>query len=74
MTNFTETIKNEIVKAIKYGTTFDGETIDIENVLSMHINKEKNCIDFYRYASREEMEQDDYDFDKDYILTVYLED
>ena len=67
-------LTEEQIKNIKdFSHTVDCETIEIGTLLSLHINHEKDCIDIYKWASAEDMEADDYDFDSDYITTIYLE-
>lgn len=72
---------NKIVEAIKHNTSFDGDIINLGNLLELkpvysQLDKDTKVlegIDVYRYADRELMEEDeDYDFDSDYITTVYI--
>ena len=84
MENITVAELNKFVNAIKQNSSSDGEVvtlgnlIEIKPVYSSKINehgetvKELDGYDIYRYADRELMEEDDYDFDSDYICTVYL--
>lgn len=71
---------NKVVEAIKNNSSFDGDIINLGNLLELKpaysfIDKDTKVlegIDVYRYADRELMEDDDYDFDSDYITTVYI--
>ena len=64
---------NELIAEVVKHSHFDGETIELGNLISLHINEEGNCVDVYKWASQEAMEADDYDFDSDYICTLNLD-
>lgn len=71
---------NKVVEAIKKNSFFDGDVLKLGNLLEikpvyMHDkdnNKTLEGYDIYRYASEEAMEEEDYDFDADFITTVYI--
>jgi hypothetical protein len=63
---------NELIAEVVKHSHFDGETIELGNLISLHINEEGDCVDLYKWASREAMEADDYDFDSDYICTLNI--
>jgi hypothetical protein len=71
---------NKVVEAIKHNSSFDGDIINLGNLLELkpvysQLDKDTKVlegIDVYRYADRELMEDEDYDFDSDYITTVYI--
>lgn len=63
---------NELIAEVVKHSHFDGETIKLGNFISLHINKEGDCVDVYKWASKEDMEADDYDFDSDYICTLNI--
>lgn len=72
---------NKVVEAIKNNSRSDGEAIYLGNFLEIKPvymydkdnNKTLEAVDIYRYQDPEVMEDDeDYDFDSDYITTVYL--
>lgn len=71
---------NKVVEAIKENSSFDGEVlklgklIEIKPVYSHSINELNKLegYDIYRYADEELMEDEDYDFDSDFITTVYV--
>ena len=57
----------ENIKNCSHGV--DSEVIELGTILSLRITDD--CIDIYKWASAEDMEADDYDFDSDYITTIY---
>ena len=64
---------NELITEVVKHSYFDGDTIELGNLLALHINTGEegiDCIDVYKWASAEAMEADDYDFDSDYICTI----
>ena len=75
---------NKIIKAIEKESSFDGEVLKLGKLLEIkpvytHRKgktgedfQELEAVDVYRYADEELMEDDDYDFDSDYITTIYL--
>ena len=66
----TEEEKERIYKNVKnFSHAVDSEVIELGTVLSLRITDE--TIDVYKWASAEDMEADDYDFDSDYITTIY---
>ena len=80
MEKLTETELNKVFKAILSHSASDGEVINLGNIIEIKpvyrtSNKgreEVEGLDIYKYATPEAMEADDYDFDSDYICTVYL--
>ena len=66
----TEEEKERIYENIKNCShAVDNEVVEIGTILSLRITDD--CIDIYKWASAEDMEADDYDFDSDYITTIY---
>ena len=66
---------NKIVEAIKQNSSFDGDVLRLGNLIEIKPVFEEDEIigyDIYRYADEELMENDDYDFDADFICSVYL--
>lgn len=75
---------NKIVEAVKNNSHSNGYTIYLGNLLEIkpvytHRKgktgedfQELEAVDVYRYADEELMEDDNYDFDSDYITTIYL--
>ena len=66
---------NKVVKAIEHESSFDGDVLKLGNILEVkpvYDNNEIIGYDVYKYADEELMEGDDYDFDSDFITTVYL--
>ena len=61
-----------------HGRTKESSYVDnngniiIGELLELHFSEDKTCIDIYKYASQEDMEAEDYDFDGDYITTINL--
>ena len=77
MTEITCTELNRIVEAIKQNSFFDGDVLKLGNLIEVKpVYEQETCqlvgYDIYRYASEEAMEDEDYDFDADFITTVYL--
>lgn len=72
---FTEKELTKIVNAVEEESSFDGEVLKLGNILEVkpvYDNNEIIGYDIYKYADEELMEDDDYDFDSDFITTVYL--
>ena len=66
---------NKVVKAIEHNSSFDGDVLRLGKLLEIKPIFEDDEIigyDIYRYADEELMEDDDYDFDADFICSVYL--
>lgn len=66
---------NKVVKAVEQESSFDGYVLKLGKLLEIKPVLEENKIigyDIYRYADEELMEDEDYDFDSDFITTVYL--
>ena len=73
---------NKVVKAIEHNSSFDGYVLKLGNLLEVKPIYTQNAekpngqeligYDIYRYADEELMEDDDYDFDADFICSVYL--
>lgn len=66
---------NKVVKAIEHESSFDGDVLKLGKLLEIKPVLEESKIigyDIYRYADEELMEDEDYDFDSDFITTVYL--
>lgn len=55
----------------KIMSLLDKDTLLLDNKYELKLNREQNCIDLYKYNTQENM-NDDYDFDNDYIETLYL--
>lgn len=49
----------------------DNDTIIFDNKYELKLNLEQNCIDLYKHVNQENID-DDYNFDDDYIETLYL--
>ena len=72
--------KEELFKLIQNNSSYDGEILRLGNLLEIkpvysHNMDGNNCLegyDIYKYASPQEMEDEDYDFDADFICTVYV--
>ena len=66
---------NKVVKAIEHNSSFDGDVLKLGKLLEIKPIFEDDEIigyDIYRYADEELMEDEDYDFDADFICSVYL--
>ena len=71
---------NKFIQAIQKNSGSDGDIFYLGNLLEIKPvfthdkegNKTLEGIDIYKYADKELMEDEDYDFDSDYITTIYL--
>lgn len=67
--------KEELYKIIKNESHYDKETgvVSIGNLIEIKLHEDENCMDIYKYQSQEVMEEDeDYDFDEDYLTSVFF--
>lgn len=66
----------DIYKEIKNNSFSDGEVVVLGGILELKFfcdNERGSGVDVYKYVPQEEMEKDDdYDYDSDYITTIYL--
>lgn len=66
----------DIYKEIKNNSFSDGEVIVLGGILELKSfcdNERGSGVDVYKYVPQEEREKDDgYDYDSDYITTIYL--
>ena len=68
---------NKLIEAIKQNSSFDGDVLKLGNLIEVKPVYEQESsqlvgYDIYKYASEEAMEDEDYDFDADFITTVYI--
>ena len=70
---------NKIIEVIKRNSSYDGEVLYLGNLLEIKPVYSRTATgeaiegyDIYQYADRELMEDEDYDFDADFICTVYV--
>ena len=77
--DFTVAEFNKLIKAIKDNSSTDGIVFKLGNLLEIKPvfiendkgEQELEGIDIYKYADPELMESEDYDFDADFITTIY---
>lgn len=74
---FIETLKRKLRESIEKNSSFDGDVLNIGNLIEVKpVYEQETCqlvgYDIYKYASEEAMEDEDYDFDGDFITTVYI--
>ena len=68
-----QTVLDYIHEKVKESSYVDNNgNIIIGELLELHFSEDKTCIDIYKYASQEQMEDEDYDFDGDYLTTINL--
>ena len=72
-----EEINKILEMLIRENSSFDGEVLKLGNLIEVKpVYEQESCqlvgYDIYKYASEEAMEDEDYDFDADFITTVYL--
>lgn len=76
-------MNNKIIKEIKQNSSMVngvlkiGKLVEIKPIYQTDYTKGCDCseivgYDIYKYADEELMQNEDYDFDSDYITTVYL--
>ena len=58
----------KIYNIIKNSKTHQYKTINLGNILELIITDE--CVDVYKYVDQSKV-GDDYDFDSDYLTTIY---
>lgn len=70
---------NKIIEVIKRDSSYDGEVLKLGNLIEVKPVYSRTATsevvegyDIYKYASEEAMEDEDYDFDADFICTVYV--
>lgn len=73
----TETLTEIIGMRIQENSSFDGNVLKLGNLIEVKPVYEQESsqligYDIYKYASEEAMEDEDYDFDGDFITTVYI--
>ena len=76
-TEFTKEEIEKVAQAILKNSSSDGDVIKLGNLIELKpVYRPDNTIegyDIYKYADEELMADDeDYDFDADYICTVYV--
>ena len=74
---FTKEEIEKVAQAILKNSSFDGDVIKLGNLIELkpvyNQNKQIEGYDIYKYANEKLMtENEDYDFDLDYICTVYV--
>lgn len=70
LVNQNYTMKQD-VQQDKIMSLSDNDTIIFDNKYELKLNFEQNCIDLYKHVNQENID-DDYNFDDDYIETLYL--
>lgn len=60
--------KEDLFRLIKANSYSDCERVVLGNLIELKLNKD--CIDVYKYTDVDNVDED-YDWDKDYITTVY---
>lgn len=74
-----EELLNKLIEAIKNNSSYDGEVLKLGNLIEVKPVYSRTATgeavegyDIYKYASEEAMEDEDYDFDGDFICTIYV--
>ena len=64
----------EIYKDIKNNSSTDKEfgVVYLGDLLELKINFKEKCVDIYKAVSEEESENEEHDWDEDFLTTVYL--
>lgn len=65
----TDIFKKTVHKLIKTNSYSDCERIVLGGLIELKINND--CIDVYKYVNLNNI-KDDYDFDQDYLTTIYF--
>ena len=66
--------KEELYRIIKNNSYFNKELgiINIGNLIEIKLHDDENCMDIYKYQTQEAMEEEDYDFDNDYLTSIFF--
>lgn len=70
LVNQNYTMKQD-VQQDKIMSLLDNDTILFDNKYELKLNRKQNCIDLYKHVNQENID-DDYNFDDDYIETLYF--
>jgi hypothetical protein len=60
----------QLYSCVKNSRTHQTHRINLGNILELIITDD--CVDIYKYIDPNSID-DDYDFDSDYITTIYME-
>lgn len=65
--------KKQLFEKIKNNSYNDLErdVIILGDLIELKFNYDNSCIDIYKYTNLDNIDIDDYNFDDDYITTVY---
>lgn len=60
----------EKIKNFSYND-LEKDVIVLGNLIELKFNEYDSCIDVYKYKNLDDVDIEEYDFDSDYITTVY---
>lgn len=61
----------ELIKKDSYNDIEKG-VIVLGNTLELKFNDDNSCIDVYKHKNLSEVDIEEYDFEADYLTTIYL--
>ena len=64
--------KQEIFAKIKNFSRNDNGRIILGDIIELHISDNGDYLDVYKYANLDNVDIEEYDFDADYITSIYL--
>ena len=64
--------KEEIIKKIKNFSRNDNGRIILGDLIELHISDDGENLDVYKYTNLDNVDIEEYDFDRDYILSINL--
>ena len=72
MNDMAKVIMNDLCELVKSNSYYDSErqVIVLGEVLELNISKD--TIEVYKYADLTDVDFDNYDFDQDYLTTIYM--
>lgn len=60
----------EKIKNFSYND-LERDVIVLGDLIELKFNEDNSCIDIYKYKNLDNVDIEEYDFDSDYITTVY---
>ena len=64
--------KEELFRKIKNFSRNDNGRIILGDILELHISEDGENLDVYKYTHLDNVNIEEYDFDGDYITSIYL--
>lgn len=64
--------KQELFQKIKNFSRNDNGRIVIGDLIELHISEDGENLDIYKYTNLDNVDIEEYNFDDDYITSIYL--